>query len=454
MEIEDVIKIEDLQDLICNLKESMADTYCKINDTKAELTKYAKAAHTHSMNDITGLNNALSNKADKTTASSTRDGLMSINDKKKLDGLSNYTHPDSGVTAGTNYPDNQTTSFGGTFNIPKLTFNKYGHITASATSKVTLPSLGTTSTTAAKGDHTHSQYLTSQDISGKENISNKTSSWNSSPNHTRYPTEKLVKDGLDSKISKSSTAGLVKNDGTIDNKTYLTSQDISGKQDKSNIVTGWSSTLSDTKYPSEKLVKNNLDNKISKSSTVGLVKNDGTIDNKTYLTQQTLPTGSTSITGIVRLSNATNSDSESTAATSKAVNDLSISLNNTINNNAASYSILVSDTAGATNDTKKFTSPTSKSVVLYASVRKNKVTIHDGVVLFIANGVIYPRRILYNSTYGDYYAQLNITWGTKTTYDVFAHYVGDARYDSQNNVISGSYVHYTYCMDYCQIIRT
>ena len=394
MEIKDVIKIEDLQDLICNLKESMADTYCKINDTKAELTKYAKAAHTHSMNDITGLNNALSNKADKTTASSTRDGLMSINDKKKLDGLSNYTHPNSGVTAGTNYPDNQTTSFGGTFNIPKLTFNKYGHITASATSKVTLPSLGTTSTTAAKGDHTHSQYLTShQDISGKENVSNKTSSWNSSPNNTRYPTEKLVKDGLDGKISKSSTAGLVKNDGTIDTKTYLTQH-------------------------------------------------------------QTIPTGSTSATGIVKLSNATNSNSESTAATSKAVNDLSISLNNIINNNAASYSILLSDTAGATNDTKKFTSPTSKSVVLYASVQKNKVTIHDGVVLFIANGVIYPRRILYNSTYGEYYAQLNITWSIKNTYDIFAHYVGDANYDSQNNVISGSYTHYTYCMDYCQVVRT
>ena len=425
MEIKDVVEIEDLQDLICNLKESMADTYCKINNTKAELTKYAKAAHTHTRNDITGLNNALSNKADKTIASSKKDGLMSINDKKKLDGLSNYTHPDSGVTAGTNYPDNQTTSFGGTFNIPKLTFNKYGHITASATSKVTLPSLGTTSTTAAKGDHTHSQYLTShQDISGKENVSNKTSSWNSSPNNTRYPTEKLVKDSLDSKISKSSTAGLVKNDGTIDTKTYLTQHQ-------------------------------SLTNYIQKSSTTGLVKNDGTIDTKTYLTQhQTIPTGSTNTTGIVRLSNATNSNSESTAATSKAVNDLSISLNNTINNNAASYSILVSDTAGATNDTKKFTSPTSKSVVLYASVRKNKVTIHDGVVLFIANGVIYPRRILYNSTYGDYYAQLNITWGIKNTYDVFAHYVGDANYDSQNNVISGSYTHYTYCMDYCQIVRT
>lgn len=422
MEIEDVIKIEDLQDLICNLKENMADTYCKINDTKAELTKYAKAAHTHSMNDITGLSNALSNKADKTTASSTRDGLMSINDKKKLDGLSNYTHPDSGVTAGTNYPDNQTTSFGGTFNIPKLTFNKYGHITASATSKVTLPSLGTTSTTAAKGDHTHSQYLTShQDISGKENVSNKTSSWNSSPNNTRYPTEKLVKDGLDSKISKSSTAGLVKNDGTIDTKTYLTQHQ-------------------------------SLTNYIQKSSTTGLVKNDGTIDTKTYLTQhQTIPTGSTSATGIVRLSNATNSNSESTAATSKAINDLSVSFNNIINGNAASYSILVTDTDGFTYDKKVFSMPVSQgNGKLYASVRKNNQDITNGVVLFIANGRVYPRKI--GNVSGGYFAILNITLPAGT-YNIFAHYVGNGSYDSSGNVIEGSYDHYTYCMDFCQVNR-
>lgn len=422
MEIEDVIKIEDLQDLICNLKESMADTYCKINDTKAELTKYAKAAHTHSMNDITGLNNALSNKADKTTASSTRDGLMSINDKKKLDGLSNYTHPNSGVTAGTNYPDNQTTSFGGTFNIPKLTFNKYGHITASATSKVTLPSLGTTSTTAAKGDHTHSQYLTShQDISGKENVSNKTSSWNSSPNHTRYPTEKLVKDGLDGKISKSSTAGLVKNDGTIDTKTYLTQHQ-------------------------------SLTNYIQKSSTTGLVKNDGTIDTKTYLTQhQTIPTGSTSATGIVRLSNATNSNSESTAATSKAINDLSVSFNNIINGNAASYSILVTDTDGFTYDKKVFSMPVSQgNGKLYASVRKNNQDITNGVVLFIVNGRVYPRKI--GNVSGGYFATLNITLPAGT-YNIFTHYVGDGRYDSSGNVIEGSYDFYTYCMDFCQVNR-
>lgn len=45
-----------------------------------------------------------------------------------------------------------------------------------------------------------------------------------------------------------------------------------------NIVTEWESTLSDSKVPSEKLVKNSLDDKISKLQTNGLIKNDGTIN--------------------------------------------------------------------------------------------------------------------------------------------------------------------------------
>ena len=107
-------------------------------------------------------------------------------------------------------------------------------------------------------------------------------------------TSDLTNDGSDSSdsltyIETSSTSGLVKNDGTIDTTTYLSShQDISGKEDKSNKVSsnaGWGSTLSDDKYPSEKLTKQSLDDKISKSSTTGLVKNDGTIDTSTYLTE-------------------------------------------------------------------------------------------------------------------------------------------------------------------------
>ena len=39
--------------------------------------------------------------------------------------------------------------------------------------------------------------------------------------------------------------------------------DISGKEDKSNKVTAWSSTTTDTHYPSENLVKSALDTKVN-----------------------------------------------------------------------------------------------------------------------------------------------------------------------------------------------
>ena len=53
---------------------------------------------------------------------------------------------------------------------------------------------------------------------------------------------------------------------------------VNGKEDASNKVTSFANNPSDTSYPSEKLVKNSLDSKIDKSQTSGLVKNDGTID--------------------------------------------------------------------------------------------------------------------------------------------------------------------------------
>ena len=88
-------------------------------------------------------------------------------------------------------------------------------------------------------------------------------------------------------IKKSNTTGLVKNDGSIDTNTYVTSANIDGKEDKSNKVTSWSSTTTDTHYPSEKLVKTSLDDKISKSNTTGLVKNDGSVDTSAYVVQET-----------------------------------------------------------------------------------------------------------------------------------------------------------------------
>ena len=66
------------------------------------------------------------------------------------------------------------------------------------------------------------------------------------------PSEKLVKTELDKKIATSNTAGLVKNDGTIDTNTYLTSSSLS--------------------------------NYVAKSETTGLLKNDGTVDTNSYST--------------------------------------------------------------------------------------------------------------------------------------------------------------------------
>lgn len=53
-------------------------------------------------------------------------------------------------------------------------------------------------------------------------ISNKVTSWSQTPSNDKYPSEKLVKDSLDEKISKSNISGLIKNDGTVDTTSYST----------------------------------------------------------------------------------------------------------------------------------------------------------------------------------------------------------------------------------------
>lgn len=102
--------------------------------------------------------------------------------------------------------------------------------------------------------HTHSQYLTShQDISGKENTSNKVTRWSTITNNTRYPSEKLVKDSLDAKADTSSVPTKV---SQLQNDSgYIKQhQDISGKENISNKVSSFSSSPNNTRYPTEKLV--------------------------------------------------------------------------------------------------------------------------------------------------------------------------------------------------------
>ena len=139
-----------------------------------------------------------------------------------------------------------------------------------------------------------------------------------------------------------------------------------------NLVTSWSSTPSDTKYPSEKLVKDSLDGKLDKvdgatSGNFASFDSNGSVtdsgskpsDFKTVQTavsdpaaigsglsfidsisqntngeitphKKTVQDGTTSQKGVVQLSNAIDSSSSTTAATSKAVKDAYDELNNKI----------------------------------------------------------------------------------------------------------------------------
>lgn len=88
-------------------------------------------------------------------------------------------------------------------------------------------------------------------------------SWSSTTSDTNVPSEKLAKDTLDTKIDKSSTTGLVKNDGSIMTSGTGSTNYSAGNHTHSGYVsatkvTSWSSTPSDSNVPSEKLVADSL----------------------------------------------------------------------------------------------------------------------------------------------------------------------------------------------------
>ena len=139
-----------------------------------------------------------------------------------------------------------------------------------------------------------------------EQKSKKKTSWSGTTTDDNYPSEKLVKDSLDGKVDKVSGKGLSTEDYTSAEKTKLggietganktivdsslssssenpvqnkiVSNALDGKEDETNKVSSWSNTTTDEHYPSEKLVKDSLDNKITKTSTDnGFLKTDGSI---------------------------------------------------------------------------------------------------------------------------------------------------------------------------------
>lgn len=130
-------------------------------------------------------------------------------------------------------------------------------------------------------------------VDGKEDVANKVTSISSSSTNTHYPTAKAVYDAL-ADVTASSGGNYIY-DFYLDSSTDdivleydSASGGGSGGGSSVDIVTAWESTPSDSKVASEKLTKDTLDTKIAKSSTTGLVKNDGTIDTSAYITSSAL----------------------------------------------------------------------------------------------------------------------------------------------------------------------
>ncbi len=100
-----------------------------------------------------------------------------------------------------------------------------------------------------------SGYLTShQDITGKEDVSNKKASWSATTTNTSYPTEKLVKDSLDNKVDKITGKGLSTNDFT---DTYKTSLDNLSTNLDTKTVTVEKKSTTDAGYIASYVVKQN-----------------------------------------------------------------------------------------------------------------------------------------------------------------------------------------------------
>ena len=112
-------------------------------------------------------------------------------------------------------------------------------------------------------------------------------SWEQTLSDEKVPSEKLVKDSLDLKsdsththsqyltehqsltnyVQKSSTTGLLKNDGSVmtggtGSTNYAIGNHTHSGYVSATKVTSWSSTVSDSNVPSEKLVKNYIDEQI------------------------------------------------------------------------------------------------------------------------------------------------------------------------------------------------
>lgn len=252
-------------------------SYARSNHTHPKSSLYAEATHSHTKSQITDFPSIPTKTSDLTNDGA--DGtnvFVANNDSRLSDSRTPTSH-----------------THGNLSNDGKLGTTSGKPVITTTGGAITTGSFGSTSGTFAEGNHTHSAYVNPT----------KVTSWSATPSDSNVASEKLIKDSLDDKQATLVSGTNLK---TINNESLLGSGNItiqggggSGGSyindfygdsstnelvidydtgvSQADIVTSWSSTTSDTNVPSEKLAKDTLDNKIDKSSTAGLVKNDGSI---------------------------------------------------------------------------------------------------------------------------------------------------------------------------------
>ena len=134
------------------------------------------------------------------------------------------------------------------------------------------------------GTSTTFEVTNGQDGTGGADI---VTSWESTLSDEKIPSEKLTKNTIDTKVDKVTGKGLSTNDFTTTLKNKL-----DGIEAEANKYTHPTSQQCNVTIPSKISDLTNDSDFIETSSTSGLIKNDGTIDTSTYLTEMKI--GSTS----------------------------------------------------------------------------------------------------------------------------------------------------------------
>ena len=290
----------------------------EIEEISTLVSAKADLVHGHNISDVTGLGTALEGKAASNhthnqylTEHQSLSDYVKTNDSRLTDARTptSHNHTKSDITDFTHTHDYNDLSNKPTIpsKISDLTDDS-DFIEKSETSGLIKNDGSIDENSYALANHNHSGVYadashdhTVSDITDFPAIPSKVSDLD---NDSGFLTEHQ---SLSDYIQKSQTAGLIKNDGTIDTSNYLTNhQSLKTINNESivgtgnitinpgsnvDIVTnanGWNNTLSDSKVPSEKLVKNSLDNKVDKETGKGLFSgNYNDLSNKPTIPSKT-----------------------------------------------------------------------------------------------------------------------------------------------------------------------